>query len=76
MVDRLAMVIHRLVSPNQTCFLVGRQIIDGVLIANEFINYIKNSGSKMLLFKVDFEKLLIVLMGTFFLILCFKWVSG
>lgn len=54
--DRLAMVIHKVVSPSQTGFIAGRQILDGVLIANELIKLAKYNGSKMLLFKVDFEK--------------------
>nr|GEZ04043.1 cysteine-rich receptor-like protein kinase [Tanacetum cinerariifolium] len=37
-------------------FLSGCQILDGVLIANELVNYEKRKNIKMLLFKVDFEK--------------------
>ena len=54
--SRLACVIHKVISPNQTAFLSGRQILDGVVIANEIINYAKQAGLNLLLFKVDFEK--------------------
>lgn len=35
--NRLAKVIHKLISPNQTAFLHGRQIFDGSLMANEIV---------------------------------------
>ncbi|GJZ74574.1 reverse transcriptase domain, reverse transcriptase zinc-binding domain protein [Tanacetum coccineum] len=53
---RLFKVMPKIISPNQTAFISGRQILDGVLIANEIVNYAKKSGMKFLLFKVDFEK--------------------
>ncbi|GJT87061.1 cysteine-rich receptor-like protein kinase [Tanacetum coccineum] len=53
---RLCKVIHKLIRPNQTAFLSGRQILDGILIANEIVNYAKKEKLKLLLFKVDFEK--------------------
>ncbi|GJW78983.1 putative RNA-directed DNA polymerase [Tanacetum coccineum] len=53
---RLAKVILSIIEPNQTAFLVGRQILDGFLIANELIHMVKIENHKFLLFKVDFEK--------------------
>ena len=53
---RLCRVIHKLIGPNQTTFLKGRQILDGCVIANEIVNFAKSEGIKMLPFKVDFEK--------------------
>ncbi|GKB38253.1 hypothetical protein Tco_0883195 [Tanacetum coccineum] len=41
---RLAKVIHKIVSPNQTALIKGRKILDGVLVANEVIDYALNSG--------------------------------
>ena len=49
-------MIHKIISPNQAAFIRGRQILDGVLIANELIELVKRSGCQMLLFKVDFKK--------------------
>lgn len=54
--SRLARVIKSVICPNQTAFLAGRQILDGVLIANEIVNYAKSEDIKLLIFKVDFEK--------------------
>ncbi|GJX12723.1 putative RNA-directed DNA polymerase [Tanacetum coccineum] len=54
--SRLSQVIHKLISPNQTAFLKGRQILDGTLVANEIVNFAKNEGISLLHFKVDFEK--------------------
>ncbi|GJT61429.1 RNA-directed DNA polymerase, eukaryota, reverse transcriptase zinc-binding domain protein [Tanacetum coccineum] len=53
---RLCKVIHKLIRPNQTTFLSGRQILDSILIANETVNYAKKEKLKLLIFKVDFEK--------------------
>ncbi|KAJ9551049.1 hypothetical protein OSB04_015094 [Centaurea solstitialis] len=53
---RLAKVLNKLIGPNQTAFLAGRQITDGVLIANELINLAKKEKAPLLAFKVDFEK--------------------
>ncbi|GKE26600.1 putative RNA-directed DNA polymerase, partial [Tanacetum coccineum] len=53
---RLAKVIHKLIGANQIAFLAGQQILDGCLIANEIVNYAKSEDSRLLLFKVDFEK--------------------
>ncbi|GJV41128.1 RNA-directed DNA polymerase, eukaryota [Tanacetum coccineum] len=54
--SRLACVIHKVIWPNQTAFLLGRQILDGALIAYEIFNYVKKVNKKLLLLKVDFEK--------------------
>lgn len=42
--ERLARVIHKPISPNQTAFISGRQILDGNIIANEVVSYAKNKG--------------------------------
>ncbi|GJU55117.1 putative RNA-directed DNA polymerase, eukaryota, reverse transcriptase zinc-binding domain protein [Tanacetum coccineum] len=53
---RLAKVMDKIIRPNQTAFIAGRQILDGILVANEIINYACAENIRMLLFKVDFEK--------------------
>ncbi|GJZ89143.1 RNA-directed DNA polymerase, eukaryota, reverse transcriptase zinc-binding domain protein [Tanacetum coccineum] len=54
--SRSAKVIGNVISSNQTAFLSGRQILDGVLIANEIVNVALKSKLELLLFRVDFEK--------------------
>nr|GEW12617.1 putative RNA-directed DNA polymerase, eukaryota [Tanacetum cinerariifolium] len=52
----LAKVIPSIIGPNQMAFLAGRKILDVCLIANESIRMASLEDHKILLFKVDFEK--------------------
>jgi len=54
--NRLRMIIGRVVSETQTTFVKDRQILDGILIANEVVDEAKKSNKELMLFKVDFEK--------------------
>ncbi|GJX36489.1 cysteine-rich receptor-like protein kinase [Tanacetum coccineum] len=54
--NRLAKVIGPVIGPNQSEFIVGRQILDEILIANEVIRMASIENLKLLQFKVDFEK--------------------
>ncbi|XP_071687548.1 uncharacterized protein [Rutidosis leptorrhynchoides] len=54
--NQLQKVIPRLVGSEQSAFLRERYILDGVLVANETIEYLKSNRKKGLIFKVDFEK--------------------
>lgn len=53
---RLKKVIPSIISESQTAFVEGRQILDGVLVANEAVAWAKKSKSKLMLLKVDFAK--------------------
>jgi hypothetical protein len=53
---RLAKVIGPLISKSQTAFLKGRQLVEGVVVVNEVIDYAKKTGKECLILKVDFEK--------------------
>ncbi|GJT83235.1 RNA-directed DNA polymerase, eukaryota, reverse transcriptase zinc-binding domain protein [Tanacetum coccineum] len=53
---RLAKVIDKIVSKEQSAFITGRQILDGPLILSEIIEWYKKRNKKLLIFKVDFEK--------------------
>lgn len=54
--ERVKQVISSLIGEVQSAFIGGRSILDGVLIANEVVDYCKRVKQKGLLFKVDFEK--------------------
>jgi hypothetical protein len=54
--NRLRLVIGSVVSESQTAFVRDRQILDGVLIANEAVDEARRSKKELMLFKVDFEK--------------------
>ncbi|XP_058749275.1 uncharacterized protein LOC131622266 [Vicia villosa] len=53
---RLRRVIGKLVSESQTTFVSGRQILDGVLVTNEIIDFAQRHNRPCLLFKVDFAQ--------------------
>ncbi|GJV69334.1 RNA-directed DNA polymerase, eukaryota, reverse transcriptase zinc-binding domain protein [Tanacetum coccineum] len=54
--NRLSKVVDKIVSHEQTTFIMNRQILDGPLILSEVIDWYKKRKKNMLLFKVDFEK--------------------
>lgn len=54
--NRLSNVMDKLISPNQTGFMKGRQISEGILITNEIIHSIKSNQSESIILKLDFEK--------------------
>lgn len=53
---RLKKVNGKLVSPKQSIFISGRNILDGMLMVNETIDLAKREGRKCLALKIDFEK--------------------
>jgi hypothetical protein len=54
--NRLRLVVGSVISESQTAFVKDRQILDGILIANEVVDEARKSKKELLLFKVDFEK--------------------
>ncbi|MCH79399.1 cysteine-rich receptor-like protein kinase [Trifolium medium] len=54
--NRLRNVMGSVISESQTAFVQGRQILDGILIANEVVDEARRAKKELLLFKVDFEK--------------------
>ncbi|PNY14389.1 cysteine-rich receptor-like protein kinase [Trifolium pratense] len=54
--NRLHQVIGSVISESRTAFVKNRQILDGILIANEVVDEARKSKKDLLLFKVDFEK--------------------
>lgn len=68
--ERVKVVIDKIVGASQNAFIHGRFILDGVLIANETVDYVKKCNSKCSVFKVDFEK---AFDGTSCSVLCLVW---
>ena len=54
--NRLRQVVGSVVFESQSAFIKGKQILDGILIANEVVDEAKRLNKELLLFKVDFEK--------------------
>jgi len=54
--NRLRAVIGSVVSDSQSAFVKGKQILDGILVANEAVDEARRLKKEMLLFKVDFKK--------------------
>jgi len=53
---RLAPIMDKLISSNQSAFLKGRQLMDSVVAINEVIDAARKGKRECLIFKVDFEK--------------------
>nr|GEV05064.1 hypothetical protein [Tanacetum cinerariifolium] len=56
MAERVKKVVGQVVGDVQNAFIKGRYILDGLLIANETVDYLKKSNEKGIIFKVDFDK--------------------
>ncbi|GJT36521.1 cysteine-rich receptor-like protein kinase 2 [Tanacetum coccineum] len=56
LVNRLSSVIGSCISAEQSAFIKGRNILDGPFIINEVLAWYCNHKRRLMIFKVDFEK--------------------
>jgi len=54
--SRLANVMDKIISTSQSAFIKGRNLVDGVLVANKMVDYAEKTKKECLVLKVDFEK--------------------
>ncbi|GLU01659.1 hypothetical protein SLE2022_189580 [Rubroshorea leprosula] len=54
--NRLKVALDGIVGEQQMAFIRGRQLMDGVVVANEVIDDVKKKRKETFLFKIDFEK--------------------
>ena len=54
--NRFTPIAKELIGSNQTGFIKGRHILEGVVILHEVIHELKTSKRKGLILKIDFEK--------------------
>nr|GEW60206.1 RNA-directed DNA polymerase, eukaryota, reverse transcriptase zinc-binding domain protein [Tanacetum cinerariifolium] len=83
--NRLAKVIDSVIGHEQSAFIKNRQILDGPLMVSEVIQWCKRKKSKLLIYKIDFEKAFNSISWDYLLqVMCFmgfndtwiKWISG
>jgi hypothetical protein len=73
--NRLRTVIGSVISEAHTAFVKERQILDGILIANEVVDEARKAKKELLLFKVDFEKAYDSWTGATWMQLWGEWTS-
>ncbi|MCH83058.1 LINE-1 reverse transcriptase like, partial [Trifolium medium] len=54
--NRLGKVMDSIIAKNQSAFIKGRSLVDGVVVLNEVVDFAKRSNKECLILKVDFEK--------------------
>jgi hypothetical protein len=56
LIDRVTPAMDKVISDNQTAFIKGKNILEGVVVLHEVIHEFRRSGKRGVLFKIDFEK--------------------
>lgn len=47
---------NKIIDPNQTAFIRGRSILDGIAVLHEVLHEIKLTKEEVFILKIDFEK--------------------
>lgn len=53
---RLTTMMDKIISPYQTAFILGRNILEGVVILQEVMHEVRSTKSSGVFLKLDFEK--------------------
>jgi hypothetical protein len=53
---RLNKIVDKIISPNQTAFISGRYILDGVVVIHEMLHEMSRRKQSGIILKLDFEK--------------------
>ena len=53
---RVNLVADDIISPSQTAFMRGRNILEGVVILHEMVHELHRKNQSGVIFKIDFEK--------------------
>jgi hypothetical protein len=56
MINRMTGIASKLISPSQTIFMSGRNIMEGVVMLHETIHEIHRKKMSGIMLKLDFEK--------------------
>lgn len=54
--SRLGSVLDNIITQNQSSFIWGRHLVDGVVVVNGVVDFAKKKGRECMVFKVDFGK--------------------
>jgi hypothetical protein len=54
--NKISSVACKVIKPSQTVFLLGRYILEGVVILHETIHELQRKKQKGLILKLDFQK--------------------
>ncbi|KAF5807369.1 putative RNA-directed DNA polymerase [Helianthus annuus] len=54
--NRMKVVMNSIISENQTAFIKKRYILDGPLMVNEYLSWMRKKKKQGMIFKIDFEK--------------------
>ena len=57
-------VAHHVISQNQSAFIKGRFILDGILSLYEIVHDLRARNSRAVILKLDLRRLMILLVGT------------
>ena len=53
--NRVTLLADRVTHPNQTAFIKGRYILDGVLVLHEVLHEVRTKNLKAVFLKIDFH---------------------